>query len=158
MQTRNVSRPARGEFRRLTVTAAKGGLQYFNGQMLATDAAGLAAPLADAADLRFRGVVVEPLLPDDSQGYKRGFHLDNTHGADGIVRGDQDSSERIVRSDIGFRYAFQYTGPTPVPGNDAYAVDDETFTVDPALTTHAVRIGQVDRIGPMGWYFLDFLR
>lgn len=158
MQTRNVSRPARGQTRRLTITAAKAGLRYFNGQMIATDSDGLAVPLADAAGLKFRGVVVEPLLPDDSEGYKRGFHLDNTNGADGIVRGDQDSSERVVRSDVGYRYAYPYSGPVPKPGDDAYAVDDETFTTDPAGTTHAVRIGQVDRLGPLGWYFLDFTR
>ena len=158
MQTRNVSRPARGQTRRLTITAAKAGLKYFNGQMLATDANGLAVPLTDAAGLKFRGVVIEPLLPDESQGYKRGFHLDNTLGTDGIVRGDQDVSERFVRSDVGFRYAFNFTGPTPKPGQDAYAVDDETFTVDAASTTHNLRIGEVDRLGPEGLYFLDFMR
>lgn len=159
MQTRNTSRPARGKARRLSMLPGTGGEEYFNGQFLCVElASGLGLSGRDAAGLKFWGVIVEPLLPDEDQGYKRGWHLDNRQGQDGVVRGDAESSERYVRADIGLSYAFQYIGPEPKSGQKAYIVDDDTFTVDPDLTSHAVECGLVDRIGPNEMYFLDFIR
>ena len=157
-QSTNTSRPARGQTRRLTITAAKAGIQYFIGQVLCVETAtGLGVPAADAAGLVFRGILVEPLIPDTDQGYTRRCHLDNRAGADGVLRGDDQYSERILRSDKGLRYAFPYTGPTPLPEQDAYVVDDESFTADAALVNHDIRVGKFERPGPDGTYFIDFM-
>jgi len=121
----------------LPVTAAT---VIYDGALTCTTAAtGLAVPAADAAGLIFQGVA------------HRGF--DNAAGAAGVV--DGLSSERYCEVDTAGPYSFAVTGDPPTPGVAAFAVDDNTVSIDPG--TNNLQVGHFTEPDPdgSGDWFVD---
>lgn len=127
---RNLNRAYLPHERQPILFPATTGVKFFNGGLISIKG-GNAQPSTSTGGFPVAGVLIEPLFPDDAQA-NRTCHLDNTDGADGIVRaGDSDDSERAVRADTVGIYCFRFTGTPPEPMKLAYVVDDTTLTVDP---------------------------
>ncbi len=156
MQTKNLVRDHKVHQRNLNMIGANAGEVFYNGAYVwreaATDLATQAAPAAGMVPL---GVIVEPMFPDDPESTTA--HLDNTNGADGVVRGDATGSERAIRYDQCGEYAYDVDGATPKTEDPAYLVDNDTVSAaDPG---HGIVAGVFTRPAPKaGQWFIDIAR
>lgn len=124
------------------------GVNIYDHAIVCTTAAGLAVPGADVAGLTCWGVAW------------RGF--DNSTGPNGvvgsgIVGSSSGSCERYVEVDGQGEWEFAVTGATPIPGDTAYVVDDNTVSADP--TANQIVLGRFTRPGiTSGYWFVDVER
>jgi hypothetical protein len=124
----------------------KGGARIFLNAIVCTDPDGFAVPAADTADLRAQGVAWKS--------------FDNTSGADGAL-GDTFNgfgAARFVEVDSQGEWEFTVlagSGPLPKPGDDAFAVDDNTVAT---VTSESILLGKFTRPGSPGKWFVDIDR
>jgi len=128
---------------RLTALPVKAGSAVYTGALTCTEtASGLAVPGSDSVGLTFQGVA------------HRGF--DNSSGTDGVV--DATNSTRYCEVDDNGPYSFPIQGSTPLAGQDAFIVDDNTVSAD--ATVQNIRCGkfrQPDGLNT-GWWLVDLER
>lgn len=153
---KNIVREHKVHERAINVIGANAGEVYFTGAYILREAAtALATVAAPGAGMIPLGVVVEPLFPADPA--DTSAHLDNSAAADGVVRGDTQGSERVVRYDQRGEYAFTVDSGMPKPEDPAYLVDDDT--VDTADPGHGIVAGVFTRPAPRaGQWFIDIAR
>ncbi len=107
------------------------------GSLAVTNATGFAENGTNAALKIFQGVVT------------RGY--DNTNGPDGAM--SDLSSERIIEADRAGQWEIAVSGGTPLPGMDAYLVDNNTVSV--AATSENILVGTFAQPGRPGSWYVD---
>ncbi len=151
----NKNRQGKVHRRRLNVAPATAGVEYYVGAYVCVNTAtGLAVRGADAANLRPLGVLVETMFPDDPDQIHH--HLDNSAGADGVLQGNPEVAERVVRYDQAGEYAFEVSAGTARVGQPAFLVDDDTVSAN--ATVNNVIAGHFTRPAPDGGWFIDISR
>jgi hypothetical protein len=108
-------------------------VKIFANSLVCKNAAGFAAPAADAASFKLLGVAVET--------------IDNTAGAAGDMR---------IRVEAPIRARFAATSITQaMVGNPMFIVDDQTF--DDAVGTNSIKAGILDEFisTTEGWLWID---
>jgi len=142
--TRNVIRNHNIHTPQLLPLPVRAGAVLFGNAIVATDEDGLAVPGADDANLTIQGIAHKP--------------FDNAGGADGVLASSADmfDAERYVQVDQAGEWELAVSDGTPLPGQAAYVVDDNTVSAED--TNNNLRLGRFTRPGNDGGWFVDVER